>query len=66
MATKAGQPGWDIATTTLVQLLGVGLFTILAGMNDDLGTVLIVFMWGLLIGWLLLHTSEISTMVGNL
>jgi hypothetical protein len=66
MAKKSGQPGWDIATTTLVQLLGVGLFTILAGMNDELGLVLVIFMWGLIIGWMLLHTSELSTMVGNL
>lgn len=64
MAAK--QPGWDITTTTLVQLLGVALFTILAGMNDELGTVVVVLMWGFLLGWMLLHTTELATMVGHL
>ena len=66
MAAKANQPGWDITTTTLVQLLGVALFTILAGVNDELGTVILVLMWGFLLGWMLLHTTELATMVGHL
>lgn len=65
MAAK-NQPGWSITTTTLVQLLGVALFTILAGVNDELGTVVLILMWGFLLGWMLLHTTELATMVGHL
>lgn len=60
------QPGSDLVNTTLVQLLGVALFTILAGLNDDMGMVIVVLMWGFLLGWMLLHTTELATMVGHL
>lgn len=68
MATKqaAKQPGNDIVITTAIELLGVGVFTILAGVSDDLGQVMVVIMWGILLGWFLLHTSEFAKMVGNL
>lgn len=61
MATK--QAGHDLVDTTAVQLLGVGLFTILAGANDDLGDVMVVIMWGIFLGWLLIHTNQFATMV---
>jgi hypothetical protein len=64
MATKtAKQPGRDILTTTAVQLLGVATFTMLAGISDDMGSVMVVLMWGFALGWLLLHTTELGTMV---
>lgn len=66
MAKQKNQPGWDVTTTTLVQLLGVALFTVLAGMNDEMGTVVVILMWGFLLGWMLLHTTELATMVGHL
>lgn len=68
MATKkqAKQPGNDIVITTAVELLGVGVFTILAGVSDDLGQVMVVIMWGILLGWFLLHTTEFAKMVGSL
>lgn len=68
MATKqaAKQPGNDIVITTAIELLGVGVFTILAGVSDDLGQVMVVIMWGILLGWFLLHTSEFAKMVGAL
>lgn len=61
-ATKA-QPGHDIVTVTGVQLLGVGIFTIIAGINDDIGGVMVVIMWGIFLGWLLLHNTELQKMV---
>ena len=67
MAAKVNpQPGNDLVITTAVELLGVGVFTILAGVSDDLGQVMVVIMWGILLGWFLLHTSEFAKMVGSL
>jgi hypothetical protein len=68
MATKkpAKQPGNDIVITTAIELLGVGVFTILAGISDDMGSVMVVIMWGIVLGWFLLHTAEFQKMVGSL
>lgn len=64
--TPAKQPGNDIVITTAIELLGVGVFTILAGISDDMGQVMVVIMWGIVLGWFLLHTSEFAKMVGSL
>jgi hypothetical protein len=64
VATK--QPGHDFAVTTAVELLGVGLFTLIAGISDDVGEVMVVIMWGIVLGWLLLHTSDLQNMVNKL
>lgn len=71
MATAAAkktplQPGHDIVATMLVEIMGVILFTIIAGMNDDLGSVLVVVMWGLFLLWCLSHTPQLAEMVANL
>jgi len=50
-------------TTTFVELVGVGLFAILAGMSDDMGKIMLIIMWGCVLGWCLLHTSQLSSMV---
>lgn len=66
MATAAKpnkQPGNDILTVTFVELVGVAVFTMLAGVSDDMGSVMVVLMWGILLGWMLLHTTELGTMV---
>lgn len=65
MATKQ-QQGHDIVTVTFVSLLGVGLFAVLAGMSDNMGKLMLIFMWGLVIGWALLHTQQLGTMVKSL
>jgi hypothetical protein len=62
MATKA-QPGFDIVSVTLIELVGVALFAILAGMSDNMGKVMLVIMWGIVLGWALLHVSELSSLV---
>lgn len=36
---------------------------ILAGMSDNLGRVLLIVMWGFVLGWFLLHTSQLKNMV---
>lgn len=63
---KTSQPGWDITTVTLVSLLGVALFTVMAGFSDDFGRVMVVIMWGLFLGWGLLHTDQLGNMVKSL
>lgn len=60
---NAPQQGHDLVDTTAVQLLGIGLFTILAGMNDELGDAFVIIMWGIFLGWLLIHTSDFAKMV---
>jgi hypothetical protein len=62
----AAQTGHDLAVTMLVEVFGVVLFTIMAGMNDDLGSVLVVIMWGLFLGWCLMNTTQLGEMVKNL
>lgn len=52
--------------TTAVELLGMGVFTLLAGISDDMGALVVVIMWGIVLGWALLHTSELSNMVKGL
>jgi hypothetical protein len=62
----AAQTGHDVVATLSVEVGGVILFTVLAGMNDDLGTVIVVIMWGLFLGWCLTHTTQLSELVKNL
>lgn len=62
MANKP-QLGRDIVTTTFVELVAVGLFAILAGMNDDAGKMLLVIMWGLVLLWMITHTGQLANMV---
>lgn len=57
------QQGRDIITTTFVELVAVGLFAILAGMNDEAGKLLLVIMWGIVLLWMLTHTSQLAKMV---
>lgn len=65
-ARKSVQPGYDVVVTTAVELIGVGLMALLAGVNDQMGTVVVIVMVGFLIGWLLLNTGTLSKWVGNL
>ena len=66
MASTAKQQGNDLVVTTAVELLGVALFTLLAGVSDDMGSVMVVLMWGFVLGWALLHTSDLQNMVKGL
>lgn len=68
MAAKkqSSQPGHDLLDTTAVQLVGVAVFTLLAGVSDDVGSVMVVIMWGIALGWFLLHTTQLADMVKHL
>jgi hypothetical protein len=67
MATKkvTKQPGADIVTTMTVELLGVGLLTLLAGVSKQLGSVVVLVMVGFLIGWLLINATELQKWIGK-
>lgn len=62
MATKkpAKQPGNDIIVTLTVELLGVGLLTLLAGVNKQLGSIVVIVMVGFLLGWLLINSTQLQ------
>lgn len=62
-ATTVTQPGNDITAVTLVSLLGVALFTIMAGFSDDMGKLMVVVMWGIVLIWAITHTTELANMV---
>jgi hypothetical protein len=64
MATA--QVGHDVVTTTLVSLAGVAVFAILAGMSDNMGKLMLILMWGFVLGWFLLNYSQFKTMVSAL
>ena len=66
MATTTKQPGSDIVVTTAFELIGVGLMALLAGINDQAGTVVVIVMVGFLIGWLLVNSSTLQGWVKNL
>lgn len=57
---KQRQVGNDVVVTATVELLGVGLLTLLAGANRQLGGIIVIVMVGFLLGWLLIHTTELQ------
>ena len=64
MAGKA-QPGNDIIVTMTVELIGVGLLTLLAGVNKQIGSIAVIIMVGFLLGWLLINSQSLQKWVGK-
>lgn len=58
--TAKKQPGNDVVVTATVELLGVALLTILAGVSKQVGNVVVIVMVGFLVGWLLINTTELQ------
>jgi hypothetical protein len=56
----AAQAGNDIVVTTAVELIGVGLLALLASANDQVGGVIVIFMVGILLIWLITHTAQLQ------
>lgn len=59
------QSGYDVVVTTAFELIGVGIMSLLAGISDEMGTIVVIVMVGFLIGWLLLNSGTLSTWVGK-
>lgn len=57
---QPAQTGNDIVVMATVELLGVGLLTLLAGANRQLGTIVVIIMIGFLLGWLLINTQQLQ------
>lgn len=65
MAAAKKQTGNDIVVTTTVELIGVALLSLLAGANNNLGSVIVIIMVGFLIGWMLINTSKLQSLVAK-
>lgn len=64
-ARKNVQPGYDVVVTTAVELIGVGLLTLLAGVSNNMGNIVIIVMVGFLIGWLIANSGTLEKWVKN-
>jgi hypothetical protein len=62
MATESGPPA--VILTVGIELLGVGLLTILAGASDEAGKIVILFMLGLWLIWMISDSAGIAK-IGN-
>jgi hypothetical protein len=66
MAKQPVQQGHDVVSTTIVSVIGIAVFAVLAGVNDDMGTVMTVIMWGIVLGWFLLNVDAFNKILGPL
>lgn len=64
MATVKRQPGNDIVVTTAVELIGLSLLTLLAGTNDQMGSIVVIVMVGFAIAWALANTGILQKYLG--
>jgi hypothetical protein len=67
MATKAINSS-DIVLALIVEGIGLGVVTLIAGISEDVGTVMVVFMIGLFLLFLINHQGiqgYISNVMGN-
>lgn len=60
MANTKQQPGNDIIVTLTVELIGVGLLALLADTSPTMGKIVMIVLVGFLLGWLLIHTTELQ------
>jgi hypothetical protein len=58
----AAQTGNEIVVTTAVELIGVGLLALLASSNEQLGSIVVIFMAGILLLWAISHTSQLKSL----
>lgn len=60
------QTGYDVVVTTAFELIGVGLMALLAGVSDQMGSVVVIVMAGFMIGWLIMNSGTLEKWVKNL
>jgi hypothetical protein len=67
MATKPKAPatGEDVIIKTIIELLGVGLLALIAGISDEVGNVMVVIMAGIMLIWLMTHSQQLQSIVGK-
>lgn len=54
------KPGYMSLSHVLVALLGVGSLALVAGINDEIGKVVVVFMVGIAIWWAMAHVTNVQ------
>lgn len=62
MATQTGR---DVVVTLTVELIGVLLLSVVAGINDELGDLAVIFIFGLALGWLMVNAGQLNTWFGK-
>lgn len=60
------QTGYDVVVTTAFELIGVGLMSLLAGVSDQMGSIVVIVMAGFMIGWMIMNSGTLERWVKNL
>ena len=58
----ASPEGHSVIVTLAVELLGVGVFTLLAGISNDVGKIMVIFM----VGFWLIYALTTSSVIAHL
>lgn len=58
-ASVAGSPH-TIVVETAFQFIGVLVLSVVAGMNEDMGKLAVLFMLGIVLGWFLINYSTFA------
>lgn len=66
--TKLTQPntGHDVVVTVTVELVGVALLAILAGMSDGLGKVIVALMAGFFFVFIITNVATLKGITGSI
>jgi hypothetical protein len=62
-ATKAPATAHGVVVELIIELVGVGLMGIFAGMGEGIGRLMLTLMVGFFIIWFLLNASEFAAIV---
>jgi hypothetical protein len=49
-----------VVVLLIFELLGLLVLDVVAGVNDELGKLAVIFMVGILLGWLMIHSAKLS------
>ena len=68
--TTASKPtasagGSDIIVTTIIELLGIGLLALIAGISDQIGKIMVLIMSGILLIWMMTNSGLLTHIVGK-
>jgi hypothetical protein len=61
MAATAAPSSSSVILNVGVELLAVGLFTLLAGASDEAGNIVVIFMIGLWLIWMISDSSVVAS-----
>jgi hypothetical protein len=58
-------PQHDALLSLFTQLTGVSMFALIAGISDEVGSMMVVVMVGIAIYWAISHVGTLSTIAGK-